>query len=172
MPLAMTEHDWIASVRSRLTEALPDLTVEAERKRRYAQEIRDYEVPEPGTPLSLKGDESVGPFAVDLLVGEEVSASVWRPRVALEVKIGISPQDAGSDAQKAFLHKTVSPYLRYGVLLLGAAGDSRELLIPQKGHFDFVLSLPGMELTPPDIGTLAKLIRQEVGASRRLEELV
>ena len=80
MPLAMTEHDWIASVRSRLTEALPDLTVEAERKRRYAQEIRDYEVPEPGTPLSLKGDESVGPFAVDLLVGEEVSASVWRPR--------------------------------------------------------------------------------------------
>ena len=75
-------------------------------------------------------------------------------------------------AQKAFLHKTISPYLRYGVLLLGSVGNSRELLIPQKGHFDFVLSLPGMELTPPDIGTLAKLIRQEVGASRRLEELV
>ena len=55
---------------------------------------------------------------------------------------------------------------------LAPLGNSRELLIPQKGHFDFVLSLPGMELTPPDIGTLAKLIRQEVGASRRLEELV
>ena len=80
---------------SRLTEALPDLTVEAGRKLRYAQEIRDYEVPEPGTPLSLKGDESVGPFAVDLLVGEEVSASVWRPRVALEVKDRRQPAGRG-----------------------------------------------------------------------------
>ena len=167
----MTQRDWVAKIQPRLAEVLPDFTVEADRKLRYAREIRDFELPEPGTPLSLKGDESVGPFAIDLLVGEELSASVWRPRVALELKIGITLQDAVSNAQKAFLHKTVSPYLRYGVLLLGSAGDSRELLIPKKGHIDFVMSLPGRELTPADIGSLARLIRQEAGASRRLEEL-
>ena len=167
----MTQRDWVAKIQPRLAEELSDLTVEAGRTSSYTREVRDYEPPEGGKPLSLSGDETLEPFAIDLLVGESVSPAVWRPRVALEIKVGISPQDAVRDPHKAFLHKTFSPYLRYGVLLLGSPGESRELLIPKKGHIDFVMSLPGRELTPADIGTLARFIRQEAGASRQLEEL-
>ena len=90
----MTQRDWVAKIQPRLAEELSDLTVEAGRTSSYTREVRDYEPPEGGKPLSLRGDETLEPFVIDLLVGESVSPAVWRPRVALEVKIGISLQDA------------------------------------------------------------------------------
>ena len=58
---AMTQREWVARIRPRLAEVLPDFTVEADRKLRYAREIRDFELPEPGPAFAERRRERRAP---------------------------------------------------------------------------------------------------------------
>ena len=116
--------------------------------------------------------DNIRAFATDLLVGEPKGAAVWCPRVVVEIKTRVTTHDAITYSQKAFLHKTVSPHLRYGFLLVTGSGAKLPGRLLRHGvHFDFMLSFR-TTAGPSQIQGFAQLIVQEVGASRRLEELL
>lgn len=171
----MTEREWVTKVlQPALQEELPrTLTVDAERKLPYVREIRDYERPGAiGTLSPVTDTDNTRVFATDLLVGEPKGAAVWRPRVVVEVKTRVTTHDAITYSQKAFLHKTVSPHLRYGFLFVTRSGAKLPGRLLRHGvHFDFMLSFK-TTAGPSEIQGFAQLIVQEVEASRRLQELL
>ena len=170
----MTERYWVEQVlKDPLATALPEFTVQAEQKLPYAHEIRNYSRArsEGAQPSPTKGDEQSRSFAIDLLVGEREGAAIWRPRVAVEVKLRISTHSAITYSQKAADHRAVSPYLRYGILAVGFKSLPWRLL-RHGTHFDFMVSLRDKELPHSDVLVLTNLVRQEVEASRQLEALL
>ena len=97
----MTEQEWVEGfLWPGLRDALPECTVQPEQKLPYAHEIRSY---------SRSGSEGVDPspnvriksYAIDLLIGERKGATLWHPRVAIEVKLWISTHGAITYSQKA-----------------------------------------------------------------------
>ena len=92
----------------------------------------------------------------------------------IEVKFGsITTHDAITYSEKAFTHKKVHPYLRYGILL----GDRKEHPLPGRlfrhGHyFDFMLSWEGETGSAVETENLFEIIQMEVEASRNLEEIL
>lgn len=108
-------------------------------------------------------------FQTDLCVFEAVEPGVEIPRVVMEFKTGLTTHDVLTYSAKARRHKQIYPYLRYGVV---ASSESR---VP--GRFfrhnealDYCLAV-----APYKDGhlhaLLAEMFRDEVAASRQLEEI-
>src|SRR5262249_54827732 len=132
----------------------------------YANEIRFYRddfTPEP-VPIS---------YETDLLVVETIEQGTWTPRVVIECKIeGVTTHDAITYSEKAFSHKKLHPYLRYGILL----GRREHYPLPGRlfRHglfFDFMLSWAAEAPTQRELNDLLDIIIDEVDASRKLEEM-
>ena len=164
----MTEKEWVRKIlKPRLADALPnDLTLQEEQRLPYAFEV-------PGYPLS--GSErsprtATKSYAIDLLIGEPTGATSWNPRVAVEVKLTINTHAVITYSQKAADHRTVSPYLRYGMLAVGFATLPGRLL-RHGSYFDFMVRC-GTTLPDSELRALADLVHQEVEASRRLEAIL
>ena len=109
-------------------------------------------------------------FQTDLCVFEQVAANTRIPRVVLEFKPGVSTHDVLTYSAKARKHKSIYPYLRYGIV------TGRERAVPGKFFthneaLDFMLAA-GALATARFATALRTLLRAEVAASRRLESLV
>ena len=98
----------------------------------------------------------------------------WTPRVVVEAKVGsINTHDAITYSQKAVAHRSVHPYLRYGVML----GNRRHYPLPGRlcrhgSTFDFLISFEGFEPSEQEMRGFNQLLQEEVEASRSLEKVL
>lgn len=167
----MNEKEWAASVLEAIakyfSEYHPALSIRQGSQLPYASEILLYD----GKKAIEHNEPS---YETDLLVVENISARQWKPRVVIEVKFAsITTHDAITYSEKAFTHKRVHPYLRYGILL----GDRKHYPLPGRLfrhglYFDFMLSWAGEIGTSQEFNDLTEIILAEVEASRSLEEIL
>ncbi len=92
-----------------------------------------------------------------------------------ETEIGgnVTTHDALTYGSKAATHKQVHPYLRYGFL----AGERKNYAIPPRlvkhgAHFDFMATWCAAEPTPAEWKAFCALLKEEIEASRLIQELL
>jgi hypothetical protein len=165
----MSELEWVEQIAADL-RSLPwlsrgELSVRTRLKVAYGCEIMTYgATPDPQT-IS---------FETDLAVVESLDGDRWKPRVVVEAKIGsITTHDAITYGHKATSHRSVHPYLRYGIML----GNREHYPLPGRlyrhgDRFDFMISFRGVEPTESEMTTFAELLQAEVEASRTLERIL
>jgi hypothetical protein len=167
----MNELEWAKSVQ-RLVNAhfkrkRSTLTMRLGARLPYASEILLYKEHSPARHDTIS-------YQTDLLVVEQVDEAAWKPRVVVETKIGsVTTHDSITYSEKAFTHKRVHPYLRYGILL----GRRRHYPLPGRLfrhglYFDLMLSWAGEAPTRREAKTLMALLLDEVEASRDLEDIL
>ena len=133
-------------------------------------------------PYGLKFDHmrtdgpkpNVNQYETDLVIIDCESEQSWKPRVIVEAKKrSVTTHDAITYSQKALSHKTVHPYLRYGIML----GDRKHYPLPGRlyrhgAHFDFMISFVGSRPNEAEIDAFGEIIRAEIDASRKLEKII
>jgi len=165
------EKAWVESimgpVSERLHEADSSLRSYCGSKLSYAHEIREYKGQNPSI-------QNTAAYETDVLITEVVAENVWKPRVVIEAKLGkVTTHDAIAYSEKANTHKSVHPYLRYGILI----GDRKHYPLPGRlfrhvAYFDFMLSWTGMMPSPLELDLFLSVILDEINASRNLEEML
>ena len=167
----MNELEWAKSVQTlvnaRFRRAHPTLEMRLGARLPYASEILLYKEHSPAQHDTIS-------YQTDLLVVEHIDEEAWKPRVVVETKIGsVTTHDSITYSEKAFAHKRVHPYLRYGILL----GRRRHYPLPGRLfrhglYFDLMLSWAGEVPTRGEARTLMALLLDEVEASRNLEDIL
>lgn len=104
---------------------------------------------------------------------EENHDGSWKPRVVVEATVGsITTHDAITYSHKAANHKSVFPYLRYGIML----GNHQHHPLPGRLYrhgtqFDFMISFQRHDLTQKEREAFRDLLleegRGEVSSQRR-----
>ncbi len=166
----MTEREWTLVVQNYLSESIAHdkkLSIKSFERIPYALEIMNY---------SEQGEHDLRHmgYQTDLVIIENADNEMWKPRVIIELKIRrVSTHDAITYSQKAFTHKNVHPYLRYGILL----GKRDHYPLPGRlfrhgAHFDFMASWVDFEPTENELKRLIEIINLEIEASRALEESI
>ncbi len=169
------ETEWVDLVAKamRVNLADPDqsLRIETQHKIPYGYEIRAYRK-EAETEVTQA--EAIL-FATDFIVIEDHPDGSWKPRVVVEAKVGdtITTHDAITYSHKAANHKSVFPYLRYGIML----GNRQHRPLPGRLYrhgtqFDFMISFKEYELSPKELEAFYRLLVDEVRASRTLENMI
>ena len=164
----MNEVEWVDQVAGQLRKqpwvSTEGLRVDTGLKLAYGAEILSY--PDPQVRVIS--------FATDLALVEASGDGRWQPRVVVEAKLGsVTTHDAITYSQKALVHRSVHPYLRYGIML----GDRKRYPLPGRlyrhgAQFDFMISFYGELLTEVEIATFADVLQAEVVASRTLEKIM
>lgn len=168
----MSEVEWVntfaPSVETRLRTVDSKLSVLTGKKLPYANEIRAYK----NTDIH---DSDYVDYETDLLITENADDGVWTPRVIVEAKCrgSITTHDAITYSHKAFTHRQVHPYLRYGILI----GERETYPLPGRlfrhgTQFDFMLSWIGLTATEQELTDLLEVLIKEVQASRIMEEII
>ena len=96
----------------------------------------------------------------------------WIPRVVIECKIdAVTTHDALTYSAKAATHKHVHPYLRYGILI-GEMHCVPSRLVHHGTQFDFMAAWAGDKPASGELKAFIDVLREEVRASRLLEQLM
>jgi hypothetical protein len=170
----MSEKVWVTDLRSNLEVALKPCTAYAEgwhvcvdqgERLAYANEIFRYHNEEQPTIHPRK-------YQTDLLVYDWHDNGDWIPRVVLECKLGLNTHDAITYSTKAFTHKYVHPYLRYGLLIGGDDTGLPLRAIRHGAYFDFMMYWAARDATRSEMDALVRVLREEIDASRKLEGLL
>lgn len=166
----MNELEWAKSVQAYVNRYLsinqPDMEMRLGANLPYGNEITEYRENE---PIS----KSIA-YETDLLVVQNVSPNSWIPRVVIECKIdSVTTHDAITYSEKAFTHKRVHPYLRYGIIL----GNRRTYPLPGRLfrhglYFDFMTSWVSFQPTEGELNILLDILIDEVNASQNLQEMI
>lgn len=168
----MREVEWVKTfsptVEARLRAHNPQLSVLTGKKLPYANEIRSY------VDAGIDKSDFMN-YETDLLVTELTGDKKWIPRVIVEAKCGgsITTHDAITYSHKAFTHRQVHPYLRYGILI----GEREHYPLPGRlfrhgTQFDFMLSWTGQSPSDQEMGDFVEILLKEVEASRVMEEII
>lgn len=162
----MKETEWAKIIASKLDKELSGYFVDDGKKLIYANEIVEY-----NNDTTSYNEMS---YQTDILVSEKGSDESWKPRVVIETKVdSVSTHDAITYSQKSASHKYVHPYLRYGIFL----GNRGHLPLPGRlfrhgAHFDFMLSWKGYEPEDFEWKALVSILRKEIEASQKIEEMI
>ncbi len=160
------ENDWTKRICRMLNAFLKsyDLYAKTRQKIPYSQEIDGYS--DDGAPIYMDPDC----FETDLMI-YELKDGVKKPRVIVEAKYtSITTHDAITYSSKAAMHKTITPYLRYGIMI--GASDRKALpgrLFHHGTNFDFMFSFVGEEPSKNEWETYTDMILKEVEYSRTME---
>jgi len=163
----MTENEWTRSIADKLEPLIAPLCISTLQKIPYLREIEAYS--QDWTPVDREPES----FETDMVVYEE-SAGAIIPRVIIESKLGtITTHDAITYSHKVEMHKAVTPFLRYGVML----GNRTTYPLPGRlyrhgTNFDFMFSFVGMEPQDYEWASFVELIQREVTYSQQLEEML
>ncbi len=113
-------------------------------------------------------------FETDLAIIERNKDGSWRPRVIVEAKItNITTHDAITYSTKAAAHRSVYPYLRYGVMLGNRSENALPGLLFRHGsQFDFMFSFQNFQTSGSEMEAFLKLLDSEIQASRTIEKLL
>ena len=109
-------------------------------------------------------------FQTDLCVFERVTDKTDIPRVVLEFKSRLTTHDVLTYSTKARKHKQVYPYLRYG-LIIGNENKIPGRFFTHNEALDFCVA-SGTFKKKRIHELISSLLRQEVEASRRLEQII
>lgn len=166
-----TELGWVRKLinplQERLSKFYDNIYVSDQKKLSYAYEIKSY-FDDDSTPSCNSAR-----YTTDILLYERLKENEWRPRIVVEAKLGsVTTHDAITYSQKANNHKSVHPYLRYGILLGGFGGSLPGRLYRHGAFFDFMMAIDGEILNKKEMDRLVDAIRDEVEASRRLEVIL
>jgi hypothetical protein len=144
----MREPEWVELVadvvRPELVHSGHSFRIETQFKIPYGYEIRVCRT-EPET-------EAIS-FATDFVIVEDYPDGGWKPRVVVEAKVdNLTTHDAITYSHKAAHHKSVFPYLRYGIML----GNRQHYPLPGRLYrhgtqFDFMISFREHEPSPKEI---------------------
>jgi hypothetical protein len=170
------EREWVETVKVSISEAFTSqgLTVETQRRLPYAVYVSGY-TDVRGGMAAVGHDKIESPgYQTDLLIAERASKSQdWVPRVAVEFKLGsITTHDALTYSAKAATHKSIHPYLRYGIVVGRHPGAVPRRLMRHGHQFDFMLTLDSERLSRDDSANLVRLLEEEVAASCSLSALM
>lgn len=165
----MNEYEWTERISKKLKTFLKPhgLFVDTLRKIPYSQEIIGYS--EEWEPEYMEPTR----FETDMVIYEKVDESII-PRVIVEAKISkVSTHDAITYSYKAEKHKTINPYLRYGIML----GDRNQYPLPGRlfrhgTNFDFMFSFVGTKPTATEWESFTEMLLKEVEYSRTMEEML
>lgn len=165
----MKEKEWVNSIVGKIHNVInqqsPNIFVEAGKRLPYAYEVLSYANQEPQNAKPTN-------YETDLLIYEQLINQDWKPRLIIEAKKNsVSTHGAIAYSQKAFTHKAVHPYLRYGILL-GNRTDLPGRLFRHGAYFDFMLSWQTFNPSKDEFKALINLIQNEVETSRNLEEII
>ena len=108
-------------------------------------------------------------FQTDLCVFEKIETDTRIPRIVLEFKTSITTHDVLIYNTKARKHKQVYPYLRYG-LVIGSESTIPGRFFTHNESLDFCVAAASYK-TNRLHELFAKLLKEEVAASRQLEEI-
>ena len=139
--------------------------IEVGKKIPYGFEVRSYEK-DKDAPR-----HNVNQYQTDLVVLDHEGEQSWKPRVIVEAKKSITTHDVITYSQKALSHKTVHPYIRYGIML----GNGKPLpwrLYRHGVHFDFMISFLGTKPSKTETEAFGEIIHAEIDASRKLEKII
>lgn len=166
----MNEKEWVDQLVHDLTPYLLEIKhsikIEIGRKIPYGYEILSYKD-------GIK-ENNLDVYETDVLISEVFGDESWKPRVILEAKFkSITTHDAITYSQKAFTHKTVHPYLRYGIIL----GDRQHYPLPGRlfrhgAYFDFMASFTGERATKEELERFTSILEHEINASKQLESII
>lgn len=166
-----SERQWVRSLVPRIQNALKasdisKTTVEVSdgRKLAYTCEIHEYAEDNSSKPISAD-------YETDLLIYDRLETGNWVPRVVVECKISVHTHDPLIYSTKASTHKHVHPYLRYG-FLVGGIHAIPGRLIKHGAYFDFMASWVSLEPTPEELSDFIALLKEEVAASRTIQEIL
>jgi len=109
-------------------------------------------------------------FQTDLCVYEELKGELLLPRVVIEVKKGISTHDVITYSVKARRHKQIYPYLRYGLFIIELDTVPSRFFTHNEA-LDFAVGYRAWSSRKEQKDLVRKLVRSEIRASKRLEEL-
>jgi len=162
------ETEWVErvadAVKPDLAHSDGSLSIETQFKLPYGYEIRSY---------IEKPEANAISFATDFIVIEATDGG-WKPRVVVEAKVGsITTHDAITYSHKAANHKSVFPYLRYGIML----GSRGHYPLPGRLYrhgtqFDFMISFKEDVPSPKEMYRFREVLLEEVEASRALEKMI
>lgn len=166
----MKETDWGKKIANKLNVKFQrldeSLCVKTGVRLTYANEIKEY-----SDTIPIYHEMK---YETDILVYESEDGYLNKPRVVIETKTrSITTHDAITYSQKASTHKSVHPYLRYGIFL----GKRGHYPLPGRlfrhgAHFDFMLSCKNFEPSRNEWKALHEIVWSEVNASRKLEEMI
>jgi len=165
----MDENEWVEYVSNflTLTNLSENIKVDTLKKLPYAREILEYDLNfKPSQEFSMK-------FETDLLIYEELD-NVIKPRIIIEAKLAaITTHDAITYSYKAQSHKTITPFIRYGIMI----GRREHYPLPGRlfrhgTNFDFMISFQKEELDTIEKMAFVDLIKKELSYSRQLEEML
>lgn len=170
----MSERQWVHELVPRLAAELRgfapsniDVVVSDGTKLAYSCVVHEYDKSGISKSVSAK-------YETDLLICDRFADESWIPRLVVECKIGgVTTHDALTYSSKAATHKQVHPYLRYGFL----AGDHETGAIPVRlvkhgSHFDFMTIWRSAAPSETEWKEFCSVVRQEILASRSLQELL
>ncbi len=167
----MNEREWVESMAESLHgEPMfrnTDLEIKTSFDLAYRFEISTHKQDDKAIPVMTS-------FETDFAIIERKEDGSWKPRVIVEAKItNVTTHDAITYSTKAAAHRSVYPYLRYGVML----GNRGEHALPGRlyrhgSQFDFMISFQNFRPSKEEIRTFLKLLDDEVQASRTMEKLL
>lgn len=169
-----TEKEWVRSFSEELERRLQVVSgkqstvrVHVARRLPYSLEIDSYVDAEPERNQPSR-------YETDILICDEQEQNRWIPRVVVECKQGaVTTHDALTYSAKAATHKSLHPYLRYGILI----GNWGNYALPARlfrhgANFDFMTTWRAAEATDGEWEQLMDVLILEVKASRTLQEML
>jgi hypothetical protein len=168
------ERAWVETVKTDIEAALArqGITVQTGYRLPYAVQIASYRNSD-GSAVPAPVTRSHG-YQTDMLIAEQIEGTEdWVPRVVVEFKLGdVTTHDALTYSAKAATHKSVHPYLRYGIVIGAYKGQVPLRLIRHGLHLDFMVTLASKELTATDRDRLAGVLRDEILASQTMSAML
>jgi hypothetical protein len=165
----MTEIEWAEDIKSKINKFLIGTNIIADTRKKliYANEIVQYDNNNQPIYNSMA-------FETDILILENLKEGGWKPRVIIETKVeAVTTHDVMTYSHKAKSHKTIHPYLRYGIFI-GNLGNTHipGRLIRHGEYFDFMISWEGYESNGNELEVLMDVINSEIKSSQALDDLV
>ena len=164
----MNEKQWSETIKEFLSSVKlnKNIKIDTLTKLPYAYEILEYD------NQFIPTKESGMPFETDILIYEQ-NGDVIKPRIIIEAKLGgITTHDAITYSYKAQNHKSITPFIRYGIII----GDRKHYPLPGRlfrhgTNFDFMMSFQKEKLNSTEKTTFHNLLKKELLYSRQLEEI-
>ena len=159
----MTEVEWVELIAKHLRAARMfesgRLRVETKFRLAYGHEITGYG--SDGMPQAYPVK-----YQTDLAIIESAKGGTTFPRVIVEAKINsVSTHDVITYSTKAAAHRSVHPYLRYGIML-GKRGNHAlpGRLFHHGGEFDFKVSFRAFRPQALELSRFVALLQYERAA--------
>ena len=168
----MSEKEFVEDIAAIITPLISEqgrYEIDVGFKLAYSFEAKEY----CGREVNL---EELIEYETDLIVREFIdrTKNQWIPRVVIEAKFSsVTRHDVITYSQKAHDHKTVHPYLRYGIML----GYREHHSLPGRffrhgSHFDFMISFVQKSPSQEETDLFVALLQDEIRASQDLEKMI